>query len=124
MIVASTSAFVGSALLLAGGSVLALRSRVPVAAPRGPVDRWLLQRTDEAERINEEVERLTAAGYKALGVPADVTDASQVGAMVARTVEHFGRLDYAVNNAGVINERQPKARGEEGAQHRGGGRRP
>lgn len=25
--------------------------------------------------------------------------------MVARAVEHFGRLDYAVNNAGIINER-------------------
>jgi NAD(P)-dependent dehydrogenase (short-subunit alcohol dehydrogenase family) len=57
--------------------------------------------------INEEVERLTAAGYKALAVTADVSDASQVAAMVARTVEHFGRLDYAVNNAGVINERGP-----------------
>jgi NAD(P)-dependent dehydrogenase (short-subunit alcohol dehydrogenase family) len=60
-----------------------------------------------AELINEAVERLTAAGFKALAVPADVTDASQVSAMVARTVEHFGRLDYAVNNAGVINERGP-----------------
>ena len=33
--------------LLVGGSVLVLRSRVPVAAPRAAVDRWLLQRTDE-----------------------------------------------------------------------------
>lgn len=55
--------------------------------------------------INDEVERLTAAGFQALAVPADVTDARQVAALVARTVEQFGRLDYAVNNAGVINER-------------------
>jgi len=59
------------------------------------------------ELIDEEVERLTAAGFKALAVPADVSDASQVSAMVARAVEHFGRLDYAVNNAGVINEHGP-----------------
>lgn len=59
------------------------------------------------ELIDEEAERLTAAGHKALAVPADVTDPSQVSAMVARTVEHFGRLDFAVNNAGVINERGP-----------------
>jgi NAD(P)-dependent dehydrogenase (short-subunit alcohol dehydrogenase family) len=45
--------------------------------------------------INEEVERLIAAGYKALAVTADVSDASQVAAMVERTVEHFGRLDSA-----------------------------
>ena len=60
-----------------------------------------------AALIDEEAERLTAAGLKALAVPADVSDGAQVGAMVARVVEHFGRLDYAVNNAGVINERQP-----------------
>jgi NAD(P)-dependent dehydrogenase (short-subunit alcohol dehydrogenase family) len=34
-----------------------------------------------------------------------VTNGGQVNAMVARAVEHFGRLDYAVNNAGIINER-------------------
>jgi NAD(P)-dependent dehydrogenase (short-subunit alcohol dehydrogenase family) len=60
-----------------------------------------------AGRINEEAERLTAAGFKALAVPADVTDSQQVSTMVARTVEHFGRLDCAVNNAGIINERTP-----------------
>ncbi len=36
------------------------------------------------ELIDEEVERLTAAGFKAFAVPADVSDASQVSAMVAR----------------------------------------
>ncbi|MBZ5493783.1 MAG: glucose 1-dehydrogenase [Acidobacteriia bacterium] len=57
------------------------------------------------EVINKEVTQLIAEGFKALAVSADVTHASQASAMVARTVEHFGRLDYAVNNAGVINER-------------------
>jgi NAD(P)-dependent dehydrogenase (short-subunit alcohol dehydrogenase family) len=57
--------------------------------------------------INEEVERLTAAGHNALAVTADVTDSGQVQAMVAETVAHFGRLDHAVNNAGIINERGP-----------------
>jgi NAD(P)-dependent dehydrogenase (short-subunit alcohol dehydrogenase family) len=60
-----------------------------------------------ARLIAEGADRLTAAGHEALAVPTDVTDASQVSAMVARTVERFGRLDYAVNNAGVINERGP-----------------
>jgi NAD(P)-dependent dehydrogenase (short-subunit alcohol dehydrogenase family) len=60
-----------------------------------------------AQLIEEEADRLAAAGHEALAVPTDVTDASQVSAMVARAVEQYGRLDYAVNNAGVINERGP-----------------
>ncbi|MCX5357189.1 glucose 1-dehydrogenase [Streptomyces sp. NBC_00124] len=57
------------------------------------------------ELIAEEAARLTDAGYSALAVPADVTEEEQVAALVARTVENFGRLDYAVNNAGVIADR-------------------
>jgi NAD(P)-dependent dehydrogenase (short-subunit alcohol dehydrogenase family) len=59
------------------------------------------------ELITREAERLTAEGFKALAITVDVTDANQVSAMVARAVEHFGRIDYAVNNAGIINERTP-----------------
>jgi NAD(P)-dependent dehydrogenase (short-subunit alcohol dehydrogenase family) len=62
------------------------------------------RRTD---RIEAEAKRLTDAGYNAIAVQADVTDPTQVEALVARTVEHFGRLDYAVNNAGVIADRVP-----------------
>ena len=48
----------------------------------------------------------TAAAARALGAPAeaiqaDVTDLAAVTAAVARTVEVFGRLDAAHNNAGV-----------------------
>ena len=41
------------------------------------------------------------AGAQALAVQADVTLASDVEAMVAQAVEHFGGLDFAVNNAGI-----------------------
>jgi len=41
-------------------------------------------------------------GGDVLVVGADVTDEDQARAMVARTVEHFGRLDTLVNNAGVM----------------------
>jgi len=48
----------------------------------------------------------TAAAVRELGLPAevikaDVTDLAAVSAAVARTVEVFGRLDAAHNNAGV-----------------------
>jgi NAD(P)-dependent dehydrogenase (short-subunit alcohol dehydrogenase family) len=60
-----------------------------------------------AQLIDDEAQRLTDSGHQALAALADVADPAHVEAMVTRTVERFGRLDYAVNNAGIINERQP-----------------
>ena len=37
-----------------------------------------------------------------LTIPTDVTDQSQVDALVDRTVERHGRVDILVNNAGII----------------------
>jgi NAD(P)-dependent dehydrogenase (short-subunit alcohol dehydrogenase family) len=46
---------------------------------------------------------LAAKGHKTLAVQCDVSDDAQVEAMVRRTVDAFGRLDAAYNNAGVQN---------------------
>ncbi len=45
--------------------------------------------------------QIAAAGGEGLFIKTDVTVRSDVEAMVARTVERFGRLDGAVNNAGI-----------------------
>jgi 7-alpha-hydroxysteroid dehydrogenase len=43
---------------------------------------------------------LAAAGKEVLAVPTDVVVAGELDALVAKTIEAFGRLDVVVNNAG------------------------
>jgi NAD(P)-dependent dehydrogenase (short-subunit alcohol dehydrogenase family) len=56
-------------------------------------------RRDEAG--NSLVGELRALGVQAEYVRADVTKESDLRALVAATVKHFGRIDVAVNNAGT-----------------------
>jgi len=49
----------------------------------------------------ETVGMIEAAGGKARYQHCDVSDGAQVKAMVAAAVDAFGRLDYALNNAGI-----------------------
>jgi glucose 1-dehydrogenase len=57
-----------------------------------------LAHADEAKKLVAEIE---AAGGRALALKGDVSDAQDVEALVATTVETFGRLDVLVNNAGI-----------------------
>jgi len=44
---------------------------------------------------------LADAGHQVLGVRCDVAEEDQVAALMATTVDTFGRLDMAFNNAGI-----------------------
>lgn len=60
-----------------------------------------------ADRLQAKAEEIMAAtGRQCLAVPTDVRDETQVAAMVAKTIEHFGRIDILVNNAGGTVLRQ------------------
>src|SRR3954468_14417516 len=57
---------------------------------------------DVSEQGNQETARLIEEqGGRTLAVRCDVTRAEDVKAALARTVEAFGRLDFAFNNAGI-----------------------
>ncbi|MBA1244436.1 SDR family oxidoreductase [Pseudomonas japonica] len=47
-------------------------------------------------------QQVAAAGGECLMLPADVTDGASLDALAAAGVERFGRLDYAVANAGLL----------------------
>jgi NAD(P)-dependent dehydrogenase (short-subunit alcohol dehydrogenase family) len=47
-------------------------------------------------------------GERILGVPADVSDATSVRAMVDATLGRFGRIDVLVNNAAVFASLKPQ----------------
>lgn len=49
----------------------------------------------------ETVSEIQAAGGDAFFVKVDISKSAEVEAMVASTVEHYGRLDVAVNNAAL-----------------------
>jgi NAD(P)-dependent dehydrogenase (short-subunit alcohol dehydrogenase family) len=53
------------------------------------------------------LEAVQGAGAEAFFLRTDVTDEAQVGSMVTKTVERFGRLDAAFNNAGIENDPKP-----------------
>ncbi len=57
----------------------------------------------DAALVNKAAKELTAEGYKTLAIVCDVSDDAQVKAMVDKTVETFGKLDAAFNNAGIQN---------------------
>ncbi len=56
----------------------------------------------DADAAQAEAARLTAAGHRAIAIGCDVSDEDQVVTMVARTVETFGGLHAAFNNAGIM----------------------
>jgi NAD(P)-dependent dehydrogenase (short-subunit alcohol dehydrogenase family) len=57
---------------------------------------------DVSEQGNQETARMIEErGGRALIVGCDVTRAEDVKAVLAKTAEAFGRLDFAFNNAGI-----------------------
>jgi NAD(P)-dependent dehydrogenase (short-subunit alcohol dehydrogenase family) len=63
---------------------------------------------------NETIELVHAGGGEGLFVTTDVSKASEVDLLIQKTVERFGRLDIAFNNAGIEGAWVPIVRQSEG----------
>lgn len=63
-----------------------------------------------ARRVNEgeeTIRQVKQAGGDGIFVRTDVTNESEVKALVDKTVSTYGRLDYAFNNAGIGDDMKP-----------------
>jgi NAD(P)-dependent dehydrogenase (short-subunit alcohol dehydrogenase family) len=62
------------------------------------------RRQKEGDEVVREIRNM---GGEAVFIKADVRDPAQIEAAVKKTVETFGRLDFAFNNAGILNKLGP-----------------
>jgi NAD(P)-dependent dehydrogenase (short-subunit alcohol dehydrogenase family) len=90
--------------LITGASSGIGRATAEAFAARGAQVVLAARRKEEMEELAQEI---SARGGKATFVVTDVAIAKDVERMVAHTIETFGRLDFAVNNAGIEGKLAP-----------------
>ena len=98
------AAFEGKVAIVTGARSGIGKATALILAERGATGVVAARRT---EVLDELVAQIEQAGGKASAVVTDVAQASDVEAMVAHAVDTHGRLDLAVNNAGIGAEVYP-----------------
>jgi len=87
--------------LITGGSSGIGRATALAFARQGAHVVLAARSADRGEAVVREIE---AEGGSAIFIPTDVSNADQVRALISQTVERFGRLDCALNNAASVEE--------------------
>ena len=90
--------FANKIVIVTGGSFGIGRATAVAFATRGAkvvIADWIEDKEQEAMKM------VKAAGGEAIFIKCDVSNSSDVKAMVDKTIATFGRLDFAFNNAGI-----------------------
>ena len=86
-------------VVLVTGASRGIGREIALAYARRGAQLVLAARTAEAlAAVGREVEAL---GAEVLAIPTDVASSAAVDALIAGTIERFGRIDVLVNNAGI-----------------------
>ncbi len=88
----------GSVVLITGASSGIGRAFAHAFARCGANVVLAARRADMLETVRQEIAQY---GVESLVVPTDVSDLRQLEALVAATLDRFGRIDVLVNNAGI-----------------------
>lgn len=96
----SVKDFEGHVVLITGAATGIGRATALAFASRGAS----VAIGDVDDRANETVELIQKEGGEAVFFKTDVTNGEEVKSLVKQTVEQFGGLHHAFNNAGILNK--------------------
>jgi NAD(P)-dependent dehydrogenase (short-subunit alcohol dehydrogenase family) len=97
----NTNAFAGKVALVTGGTAGIGKATAQLFAQAGANVVIAGRRHDKGKETEQE---LQGAGGTVLYVQTDVSQPEQVSSCIRKTVERFGRLDYAFNNAADLSK--------------------
>jgi NAD(P)-dependent dehydrogenase (short-subunit alcohol dehydrogenase family) len=89
----------GKVVLITGGSRGLGLVLARALAAKGARLALCARSADKLELVRQQLER---EGAEVIGLPIDVTEREQVQAMIRDVINHYGRLDVLINNAGII----------------------
>lgn len=93
----SPGLFRGTTALITGGG-RGIGKQIALAFARLGANVVIASR--KPENLNPAAEEIIAAGAACLALPTNIRDTEQVDALVNKTLERFGAVDFLVNNAG------------------------
>lgn len=99
--------FAGKVLLVTGGAAGSIGGCTAIRAAREGASVMCVDR--KVPELHKTVSEITAAGGRAVALVADVSKPADADRMVAETIRHFGKLDLALNAAGVMDGTDPAA---------------
>ncbi|TGK29509.1 glucose 1-dehydrogenase [Leptospira gomenensis] len=94
----------GKVAMVTGGSTGIGKAVVREFVSKGVRVVFCGRRSEEGKKTEEEIR---SSGGETVFVNCDVTDSSQVKKVVETALEKFGRLDFGVNNAGMMGGNFP-----------------